>query len=79
MVMGWRGGLVVVPGYPRTVTVTLVYRDTLTWGCMAGWIGGGPGISQDCHSYFGVPGYSDMGGGGGWVDWWWSRDILGLA
>ena len=34
--------------YPWMVTVTLAYRDTLTWG------GGGvdiPGLSMDGHSY----------------------------
>ena len=49
-------------GYPGTIRVSLVYQDTLTWG------GGGyrdyPGISHDHHSYFGVPGYSDMDRGG---------------
>ena len=53
----------VVPRYPRTVRVALVhvYRDTLTQG-MAD-VNGSPGISQDFQNYFGVPKYSDTGGG----------------
>ena len=46
------------------VTVTLASADTLTRG------GGGrvdiPGLSMDGHSYSGIHGYSDKGGGGGW-------------
>ena len=44
------------------VTVTLASADTLTWG------GGSvdvPGLSVDGHSYSGIRGYSDMGGGRG--------------
>ena len=44
------------------VTVTLASADTLTRG------GGGrvniPGLSMDGHSYSGIRGYSDKGGGG---------------
>ena len=49
---------------PETVRVTLVYRDTLAQGA-AGWMVSS-GISQDCHNFFGVPGYFVTGGG--WVD-----------
>ena len=47
------------------VTVTLASADTLTRG---GGGGGGrvdiPGLSMDSHSYSGIRGYSDKGGGG---------------
>ena len=50
--------------YPWMVTVTLASADTLTRG-------GGrvdiPGLSMDGHSYSGIQGYSDMGGGEGWT------------
>ena len=50
--------------YPWMVTVTLPSADTQTWG------GGGgrvvfPGLSVDGHSYSGIHGYCDKGGGGG--------------
>ena len=48
------------------VTVTLASADTLTRVR-----GGGrvdiPGLSMDDHSYSGIRGYSDKGGGGGWT------------
>ena len=65
------------------VTVTLASADTLTWG------GGGgrvdiPGLSVDGHSYSGIRGYSDMGGGKcgrpwtirGWSQLLWHPRIL---
>ena len=45
------------------VTVTLASEDTLTWGGRVDI----PGLSVDGHSYSGIRGYSDMGGGGGWT------------
>ena len=46
---------------PRTVRVTLAYRDTLTEGDLDGWQSWeGPGTVK---SFFGIPGYSDRGGG----------------
>ena len=43
------------------VTVTLASADTLTWGGRVDI----PGLSMDGHSYSGIRGYSDKGGGGG--------------
>ena len=58
-----RGGGWTSLDYPWMVTVTLASADTLTWG------GGGrvdiPELSMDGHSYSGIQGYSDGGGGGG--------------
>ena len=61
--------------YPWMVTVTLASADTLTRG------GGGrvdiPGLSMDGHSYSGIRGYSDRGGGG--VGGWTSLDYPGMV
>ena len=43
---------------PRTVTVTAVNGDTLTWGGIGVVI---HGWSEDCQSNSGVQGFSDMG------------------
>ena len=51
------------------VTVTLASADTLTWGERVDI----PGLSMDGHSYSGIRGYSDKGGGGG------KGDIPGLS
>ena len=49
--------------YQWLVTVTLASADTLTWGGVDI-----PGLSMDGHSYSGMRGYSDKGGGGeGWT------------
>ena len=51
------------------VTVTLASTYTLTWGGGGGGRVDIPGLSVVGHSYFGICGYSDMGGG-----WWTSLD-----
>ena len=52
--------------YPshHTYQYSFEYQDTLTQGVAGGWRDY-LGISRDCQSYFGVPRYSDTGGG-----WW---------
>ena len=67
---GWLGGWQVM-GYPGTVRVTLVYRDTLLQR-VTGWMTS-LGVSWDCQ---GVLRYSATEGG--WVDGK-SRDILALS
>ena len=55
--------------YPWMVRVTLAYRDTLTWwggwtSLDYPWMVAVTLASADGHGYFGIHGYSDMGGEG---------------